>query len=475
MQNNLFIQNPTAFVTSSHLASEGSPAKKSVPLGKHTISYSKESKESIKELYKKRRYKTQSIIQKILAGSAGKWRVVGCGKKRISKDLGVGVSYHPVHGSTSFVNVQMCGLKWLCPVCLEREAQAQRAEVERLIVFMQKMGFYAHMMTFTAPHRKYDKLEDLISLMKAARKRYFGDRANLAFFEEEFEYVGHITAMEIKYSDENGWHPHFHTIVFTKNFYSEANLFGTVKRPKLTKNKKGKIECSSNLALAQKMSVMWMNACTSVGLKTPDFVHGLDIKRGYDEKEVYDSKPLINYALKVALSSEIALSHTKTGRFNTESLTPFEIALMAESEGDIEDLDSKYSQLFYEYACATKGKSMVEPSRALKKLLKEKGFYKVESKPELDDDVPEVLDPDAPIPELEPAPITIFEFNEIQWRALCSDHESRGEFLTLIDRDIKKHGVEGRYFPLATGFLNDLVKRSSGGQGGRILPLLMNN
>ncbi len=115
---------------------------------------------------------------------------------------------------------------------------------------------------------------------------------------------------------------------------------------------------------------MWMNACTAVGLRTPDFKHGLDFKRGYDDKEQY-SGALINYALKASLSAEIALSQKKTGEFNTESLTPFEIALKAEGEKTIENPDSKYSQLFYEYACATKHNSMVEPSRKLKAFLKE--------------------------------------------------------------------------------------------------------
>lgn len=32
------------------------------------------------------------------------------------------------------------------------------------------------------------------------------------------------------------------------------------------------------------------------------------------------------------LANELALSNCKTGRFNTDSLTPFEIALLAENE-----------------------------------------------------------------------------------------------------------------------------------------------
>lgn len=436
------------------------PVSKTEPLGNKGISYSAKGtsrKEELKQAHKKNRYRTQSIIQKLLSQCAGKWLITGCGKKRVLKESPVGVLYNPKHGSTSFTNVQSCGLKWLCPVCLEREAQEQRKFVQELIIFMQKHGYYAHMLTFTTRHKKFDKLDDLIKGMKAARKRFFGDRSNLKFFKESMDYVGHITALEIKYSNKNGWHPHFHTVLFTKQPYSEAELYGKNENPVVSWNEKTeKFESDNALGLAQKLSLMWMNACNAVGLKAPTLKHGLDVKRGYDDSETQNSEALVNYALKAAMACEISLSQAKTGRFNLQSLTPFELALLSEDEGSFEDDDSRYSHLFYEYACATKGKAMIEPSRALKKLLRENGFYQ-QPEPKKEDDVPNVLDPDAQKPELEPEPFVIFQFSDFQWRALCASHERRGEFLNLIDKDIKEHGVEDRYFPRASEFLTSLL------------------
>lgn len=81
-------------------------------------------------------------------------------------------------------------------------------------------------------------------------------------------------------------------------------------------------------------------------MKVPSLKHGVDLKRGYNDQEQNDAKALIDYALKGSLASELTMSHCKTGRFNTDSLTAFEIATLAENEKGIEDASSKYSQLF---------------------------------------------------------------------------------------------------------------------------------
>lgn len=449
MQNRLNTQKSNFLKKGVLTHSEVTSAKKSGALGKNTISYSKEHE--IAEQYQKKRYKTQAVIQKILSNCAGSWKVIKCGKEKVQKDISVGVQYFPATQKVSLTNVRMCGLKWLCPVCLEREAQEQRRLVEEMMIFMQKKGYFAHMVTFTAPHKKYDSLKDLINSMKLARKRFFGDRANVKFFSEFFDYVGHITAMEIKHSDQNGWHPHFHTIIFTKKSYSESSLFKTEKRPTFNKTSKGIIQTEHDLGVAEKMSVMWMNACSAVGLRTPDFKHGLDFKRGYDDNEQQHSGALINYALKASLSAEIALSQKKTGEFNTESLTPFEIALKADGEKTIENPNSKYSQLFYEYACATKHNSMVEPSRKLKAFLKENGFYK-----KLEEKKAETESHEEP-------PVHVFDFTDIEWNILCENYKARLKVLSLIRQDIIEQGISASNFPRTNEFLNAILGRGQGG------------
>ena len=131
MQINPKYQNNPAFNKALSAYSEVTSAKKSGGLGKHTKSYSALTQQGFsgigkKQAYKKQRYKTQSIVQKILSDCAGKWRVVGCGKKRISAEISVGVTFNPVHKTANFVNLQQCGSVWLCPVCSEKIARKKQ-------------------------------------------------------------------------------------------------------------------------------------------------------------------------------------------------------------------------------------------------------------------------------------------------------------------------------------------------------------
>ena len=151
MQNTLNTQKSNFSDVAVLAHSKVTSAIRKSALGKNTISYSKE--DEIAEQYQRKRYKTQAVIQKILLNCAGSWKVIKCGKEKVHKDASVGVQFFPTTQKVSLTNVRMCGLKWLCPVCLEREAQDQRRLVEEMMVFMQKKGYYAHMVTFTAPHK----------------------------------------------------------------------------------------------------------------------------------------------------------------------------------------------------------------------------------------------------------------------------------------------------------------------------------
>ena len=144
MQINPKYRNNPAFNKALSSHSEVTSAKKMGALGKNTISYSKE--DEIAEQYQRKRYKTQAVIQKILLNCAGSWKVIKCGKEKVHKDASVGVQFFPTTQKVSLTNVRMCGLKWLCPVCLEREAQDQKRLVEEMMVFMQKKGYYAHIL-----------------------------------------------------------------------------------------------------------------------------------------------------------------------------------------------------------------------------------------------------------------------------------------------------------------------------------------
>ena len=406
------------------------PVKKSSALGKHTKFCEKQAQQGFyhdgkKQDYKKLRYKTQSIIQKIMSHASGTNRVCNCLKKRIDSNLSVGISYNKSYKSASYSNLQLCDSKWICPVCSEISANQRKEELKEDLILLEKRGFYAHMLTLTVPHSRDDSLEDTLSKLSKAKSKLFKDGLVL-------QNEGHITSLEVKYSSENGWHPHLHLIVITDKKYSEHEIKGT-----LGVNPKN----FGVLGYEKMIGMQWQKYCKSVGLKEPSLRHGVDLKRGYDDKK-HSTDDLIDYILKDDLSYEMTKSHTKIGKYNTDSVTPFQLALLAENEEE----NSPFAVLFREYAKAIKGKNNGKKSPKLVKLLK-----KIKSEI-LEDD----SEDDTASIEL---PVLVYELQEKEWRVLCSDHESKGILLTLIEQDISDHGITTFKFPKADSFLNRLLDK----------------
>ena len=406
----------------------GFTASENRALGKHTKFCEKQAYKGLAEIkdkqkYKKLRYKTHSVIQKIMSHAHGTNRVCNCLKKRIDSKEGVGVTYNQQFKSASYSNVQLCGSKWVCPICSEIAANAKKEELKQDLVLLEKSGFFAHMLTLTVPHSRHDALEDTLKKLGTAKSKLFKDGLAL-------ENHGHITSLEVKYSSENGWHPHLHLIVFTDKRY-EQDVVEKVEK---------------------EIGLQWQKYCKSVGLRKPSLKHGVDLKRGYGDKK-HNADELIDYVLKDELASEMTKSHTKNGRYNKDSVTPFQLALLA--EGDEEK--SPFAILFREYAKAIKGKNNSKKSPKLSDLLKE-----------LKKQLPKEEEKQGEGEEDEQLPILVYELTEKEWRLLCADHDAKGKLLVLIEQDILDHGISASKYPKADSFLNRLLR----GRGEEFPPLM---
>lgn len=402
-------------------------------LGKHTKFCAQDTTHDLKatenrQKFKKLRYKTQSVIQKIMSHAEGTNRVCYCSKRRIDAKQNVTVSYNKAHKAASYSNVQLCGSHWICPVCSERHANEKKEELKQMLVLLAKHKVYAHMLTLTVPHSANDQLEDTLKKLGAAKSQLF--KKGLA----EFENVGHITSVEVKYSAENGWHPHLHLIIFTQKSYLEQEIKGTLG---------SQLKGVGVLGYQQIIGLKWQECCEKVGLRKPSLKHGVDLKRGYDDNEMSFANELINYALKDELSNELTKGHCKVGKYNTDSLTPFEIALMAEGEEE----ESPFAVLFREYAAAIKFKNQAKKSKKLREFLA--ALPIAEEEPEESD-------------QAEEQAIPVFELEDREWKLLCADYEARGKLLVLIEKDIEDFGINTDNFPRTNSFLNELVRGSRG-------------
>jgi hypothetical protein len=153
--------------------------------------------------------------------------------------------------------------------------------------------------------------------------------------------AGTLRGLEVTHSFENGWHVHFHVLLF---FHAP---FGGLQ------------------ALEEALFHSWCSCCVSCGLGAPSRQHGLKLDDGsYAEK----------YVTKWGMEAEITKSHIKKGREG--HFTPFDF-LRLYTDGDL-----RYADLFREYTEVFKGKNQLSPSPGLRGLLglgKEKSDEDIES------------------------------------------------------------------------------------------------
>lgn len=122
-----------------------------------------------------------------------------------------------------FRNVETCSRVWTCPMCSRKISAKRQKELLRAFVNAAVLGLHVYMITYTARHKKYDKVEDVLKLvvnavsrLKAAR---FWNRVR-----DDFCIVGSITGLEATFSRENGAHVHKHILEFSKRELSAAEI-----------------------------------------------------------------------------------------------------------------------------------------------------------------------------------------------------------------------------------------------------------
>lgn len=198
---------------------------------------------------------------------------------------------------------------------------------------------------------------------------------------EKLGYVGRVVATEVTWSWDNGWHPHFHILMFF-----EQELF------------------NGGQGLRTFLANEWVNACRKAGLKLPTLEHGVDLQDGSYADQ---------YVTKWGLESEVTKGHLKKGR--EDSLTPFDLLRQS-----IEL--PKYGFLFREFADAFKGKKQLFWSKGLKELLG------IESK--TDEEILEETDKDSIV-------IDELAFEVFQ---LISLHSMQADYLEFVELDYLDKG-----------------------------------
>lgn len=273
-------------------------------------------------------------------------------------------------------NLRLCGMVWTCPCCGRKISQVRGEEIRSAIDVAASMGIKVALLTCTAPHVIQDDLKTLLYRLLKSWRHFIDDRTGKTN-KSDMGVVGTIRNMEVTHGD-NGWHPHFHCLVFYKRDVDLAKM-------------------------ESRFAAHWQHVCVKSGLRRPSDAHGLTLQ---------DGKHAAAYVTSTwGLEHEMTKSMAKLGR--NGGRTPFDIIRDYE-KGEQKDQNA---MLFREFAAAFFGKRQLHWSKGLKKLLA----------------VVDITDEEIAVMETERVTQLICELQPHQWKLVRPFH--RATLLTLAEKD----------------------------------------
>ena len=302
-------------------------------------------------------------------------QVRNCLRARISKKKGVTLFYNVEREQANFGNLQRCYSVWNCPICSMTITEGRRTELKQGLSNWTDAGGHAYLATFTNSHHRGDNLDQLLTGQKKAFVKFW-EKTKVKEMLKRLGYKGRIVATEVTWGEKNGWHPHYHMILFFDHQIDHQGLQTFI-------------------------ALQWQEACIKAGLKAPDLIHGVDVRNG-----TYAAK----YVSKWGLEEEVTKGHLKKGL--NGSLTPFDLLRGASA-------NNHFKTLFKQFADVFKGKQQLVWSKGLKELL----------------GIKQVTDEEL-IEETEKTSIEVRELPLKIWDLILK-YEKRAYVLELVEQDYK--------------------------------------
>lgn len=280
------------------------------------------------------RWRIRKMSQRVLCAAIPKneWpRVVRCGWS-----LGSLVTLMGQSGRTGWCGIEHCNGIWACPLCSARIREGRRREILEGFENAKALEWKAWFVTFTVPHSIETPLTHSLGALRGAyskMRRY----SSLKDFWSSVE--GVIKATEIQVGN-NGFHPHLHCIIFTKNDHLDE---GALKSA-------------------------WAKAVVKEGLARPSDRVGVVVKEATTANlSWYLTKIQENKLSKLSL--EMTRSDLKSGRVNNSTewhAAPFDLL---DTSVSLPISMAQRQRLWVDYVQTTKGVSAIRWSKGLKEKL----------------------------------------------------------------------------------------------------------
>lgn len=315
------------------------------------------------------RFVLQSAVRHLLPEK----RVAKCHRLRASGQETINVMHNARLKSAHYAGHQSCGSPWDCPLCAAKISERRRVEEVKPAMdkWKENYGGECLLLTLTNPHFIHTVLADLLKGQQKAMKAFVGSRA-YRLLMADMGCIGAIRAWECTHG-LNGYHPHFHIILFARTGLNLAEL-------------------------EEQLYSLWSNACRLAKLPIPDRAHGVSLQGG-DKADGYLAKG------GWGLDHEITKAHLKK---SSKGRSPMDLI-----RSYVYDADKQAGALFVEYSKAFHGKRQLLWSPGLK------DYFNVEEK--TDDEVAAEQDE------------TAILLGRIEWPVwkLVLKFELRGEILEL--------------------------------------------
>jgi hypothetical protein len=269
------------------------------------------------------------MASKLLPG----WSVCSCMIQPIDGVGSIPLIHVPETQSGVIGGVKRCRSVWTCPYCATEISEGRREEcreaADKWRALKEKGGFGGRLVlvTYTVRHKATTPVKWLVEQLRAAYRK-MKQSGNYRRLCDAYGVAGSVTTMELKHGDENGWHPHFHELLFVPSEFILSNFDEGLRH-------------------------LWEMATAKFGLSVNEF--GLHLE-DCDQK-IADYITKVGYEPAWTEVEEMSKWHLKTGesaqRLPHEHYTPFELLRFA-MEGD-----ERAGELFIEYAGATYRKSQM--------------------------------------------------------------------------------------------------------------------
>ena len=305
------------------------------------------------------RYVLKTVVNELLP----RYRVFKCHRWRLP-DSPLQVLKAKESFRAYYVGLQICASVWHCPICASKISEHRRSELREAMDKAETLGLSAYLLTLTVPHGLGDDINRMLDQMMQAWRSFTTHRAGKSALAS-IGRRGFVRALEVTHG-KNGFHPHFHVLMFLENPPSPED--------------------------SQKiLSSIWQTACERVGLPRPSDEHGCRVDNG-SKAASYVSKG------SWGLDAEMTKGHLKRSK-SKEGRTPTDFL------GDFLLGDEQAGKLFQVYAKAFHGRRQLYWSNGLRAIL---GMQK------------SITDEEAAEHQEHPSEVVLGDITMTQWKAILA-------------------------------------------------------